>query len=57
MLLLMLLAVIVYVVQVWSWQQNIPVFSPVTLPDVDTTILAAVGLGQGVYLLKKQVGQ
>ena len=57
MLLLMLLAVIVYIVQVWSWQQNIPVFSPVTLPDVDTTILAAVGLGQGAYLLKKQVGQ
>lgn len=57
MLLLTLLAVVVYVVQVWSWQENIPVFSPATLPDVDTTILAAMGLGQGAYLLKKQVGQ
>ena len=26
------------------------------LPDVDTTLLAAFGLGQGAYLTKKAVG-
>jgi hypothetical protein len=28
----------------------------VTLPDVDTTILSAFGLGQGAYLAKKALG-
>jgi len=27
------------------------------LPDVDTTILATFGLGQGAYLTKKAVGE
>jgi hypothetical protein len=27
-----------------------------TLPDVDSTVLAAFGLGQGAYLVKKLVG-
>jgi hypothetical protein len=29
----------------------------VALPDVDTTILAAFGLGHGAYLTKKAVGE
>ena len=29
----------------------------VDLPDVDTTILASFGIGQGAYLTKKAVGE
>ncbi len=28
----------------------------VSLPDIDTTVLAAFGLGQGAYLTKKAFG-
>jgi hypothetical protein len=31
-------------------------FRTVTLPDVDSTVLAAFGLGQGAYLGKKLAG-
>jgi hypothetical protein len=27
--------------------------SPITLPDVDTALLATFGIGQGAYLFKK----
>ncbi len=49
-----ILAVSVYLVQIWAWLGNIPVGVTTTLPDVDTTILATFGLGQGAYLFKKQ---
>ncbi|NJM53817.1 MAG: hypothetical protein HC846_10775 [Blastocatellia bacterium] len=53
MIIITLLAVAVYIVQAISFTQNIELHQFITLPDVDSTILAAFGLGQGAYLVKK----
>lgn len=56
MIVITLLAVIVYLIEVLGFLSTIEFHKVVTLPDVDTTILATFGLGQGAYLAKKFVG-
>ena len=56
MLVVTMLAVAVYLVQVYGWLGTLEYHAMVTLPDVDTTILAAFGLGHGAYLVKKYSG-
>jgi hypothetical protein len=56
MIIITLLAVIVYLAQVLGFLGTIEFHQSVSLPDVDTTILATFGLGQGAYLAKKFVG-
>lgn len=56
MLVVTLLAVAVYLLAVFQFLNHIDVLKVVTLPDVDTTILSAFGLGQGAYLTKKYAG-
>ena len=51
-----MLAVVVYILTIFNSQGAIPLHRLVTLPDVDGTVLAAFGLGQGAYLAKKFVG-
>ncbi len=50
-------AVFVYIGQIFNYLGAIELYSTVSLPDVDTTILASFGLGQGAYLAKKYVGE
>ena len=52
--LLTLIATLTYLATVFSWWGHLPL-AAVALPDVDTTILAVLGLGQGAYLIKKQL--
>lgn len=56
MLLLTLLAVVMYLVTFYGFLGLIDRLPVVSLPDVDTTILSAFGLGQGAYLTKKAAG-
>lgn len=56
MLVITLLAVVMYLILVFMFLGSIEMRSSVSLPDVDTTILAAFGLGNGAYLTKKAVG-
>jgi hypothetical protein len=51
-----LLAVAVYLLTVVGFLGSLELHRTVTLPDVDSTVLAAFGLGQGAYLVKKLVG-
>jgi hypothetical protein len=51
-----ILAVIVHLVRVYGFLEVVALHRFVDLPDVDTTILATFGLGQGAYLAKKYVG-
>jgi hypothetical protein len=51
-----LLAVGMFLASVFHYLSFIQTQNPSRLPDVDTTILAAFGLGQGAYLTKKAVG-
>jgi hypothetical protein len=53
MLVVTLMAVSVYFAQVYCFLGSIELLTMVTIPDVDTTILAMFGLGQGAYLTKK----
>jgi hypothetical protein len=55
MLLVTLLAVVTFVASFWVFVGKVQ-YASVTLPDIDTTILASFGLGQGAYLVKKYVG-
>jgi hypothetical protein len=50
---IVLLAVGVYIMEVFHFLGTIELRRVVTLPDVDTTILAIFGLGKGTYLIKK----
>jgi hypothetical protein len=56
MLIITLIAVGTYLVLVFSFLGTIETAKAVTLPDVDTTILAAFTLGHGAYLAKKAAG-
>jgi hypothetical protein len=47
------IAVGVYVTQILGFLGSIQLLHHVTIPDVDSTILATFGLGQGAYLVKK----
>ncbi|MEA2693857.1 MAG: hypothetical protein QOJ16_3244 [Acidobacteriota bacterium] len=53
MVLITLVAALTYVVQVFMFLRALDLSATVTLPDADSTLLAAFGLGQGAYLLKK----
>ncbi|MBS1859843.1 MAG: hypothetical protein JST11_31020 [Acidobacteria bacterium] len=55
MLAVTVIAVSVYVVRIFGFLGSIHLLQHVTVPDVDTTILATFGLGQGAYLAKKQL--
>jgi hypothetical protein len=56
MLVITLLAVGMYLVLVFNFLGSIEMRKIVDLPNLDTTILAAFGLGQGAYLAKKAAG-
>lgn len=56
MIVVTLLAVVMYLVLISHFLGSIEFRNAVDLPDVDTTILAAFGLGQGAYLTKKAAG-
>jgi len=56
MLVITLLAVIVYLVVLFHFLGSIELRGSIQLPDIDSTILAAFGLGHGAYLTKKAVG-
>jgi hypothetical protein len=53
MLLVTLIAAITYCVQIFMFLGVIELRGKVMIPDVDGTLLAAFGLGQGAYLAKK----
>ena len=57
MVVVTLLAVVVYFGQVFHFLGSMEKLLVVTIPDVDTTILATFGLGQGAYLTKKYAGK
>lgn len=50
------LAIATYSLAVFQFLSCMPLTATIQLPDVDSTVLAAFGLGQGAYLLKKAVG-
>lgn len=56
MIVVTLLAVSVYLLLVFHFVGMLELRKAPTLPDVDTTILATFGLGQGAYLAKKAAG-
>jgi hypothetical protein len=56
MVIITLIAVGTYLGLVFSFLGTIVASKVITLPDVDTTILAVFGLGQGAYLTKKAAG-
>src|SRR5882762_824512 len=56
MLIVTLIALATYIVLVFNFLGTIEYSKIINLPDVDTTLLAAFGLGQGAYLTKKAVG-
>jgi len=56
MLMVTLLAVGMYVALTLNYLETIAATASASLRDVDTTILASFGLGQGAYLTKKAVG-
>jgi hypothetical protein len=45
-----------YLVLVLHFLGSLELRATITLPDVDSTVLAVFGLGQGAYLTKKAVG-
>jgi hypothetical protein len=57
MLVITLVAAGMYLVVVFHFLGTLEMRKVSSLPDVDTTILAAFGLGQGAYLTKKALGE
>ncbi|MHB1674617.1 MAG: hypothetical protein ACYCSP_10240 [Acidobacteriaceae bacterium] len=57
MLVITLIASAYYLVLAFTTLGTLDASANSMLPDVDTTILAAFGLGQGAYLAKKAVGE
>lgn len=55
MIIVTLIALATYSVLIFSFLASLDSRRTQTLPDVDTTILATFGLGQGAYLTKKAV--
>lgn len=53
MILIAFASVLIFVLKVYSFLGAMPVAAEVSLPDVDTTLLASFGVGQGAYLVKK----
>lgn len=56
MIIVTLVAVGMYIVLILHYLGAMELRAATSLPDVDTTILASFGLGQGAYLTKKAVG-
>ena len=56
MLMVTLIAVVMYLTLVFRSLGSVEFLKTVSLPDVDTTILAGFGLGHGAYLAKKAGG-
>jgi hypothetical protein len=56
MVIVTLLAICTYLLAVHHYIGSIDLTATTSLPDVDTTILSAFGLGQGAYLAKKAAG-
>lgn len=56
MLVVTMIAVGMYMLLVFHFLESIEFLKTTSLPDVDTTILAGFGLGQGAYLAKKAGG-
>jgi len=56
MVIVTMLAIVTYVLAVHHYVGAISLTASTSLPDVDTTILSAFGLGQGAYLAKKAAG-
>jgi len=56
MLTVTLLAGLTYGIQLVAYLSALPLAHAVKMPDVDSTILATFGLGQGAYLTKKYLG-
>jgi hypothetical protein len=56
MLVITLLAVAVYGVQLFAYLGEIPATPAVSLPDIDSAVLALFGIGHGAYLGKKMAG-
>jgi hypothetical protein len=51
-----IVAVVMYSMLIYHFLGSIQFLKTITLPDVDSTILAGFGLGQGAYLAKKAGG-
>lgn len=47
---IVLIAIGIYVCQAWDFLSVVPLQAKITLPDVDSALLTAFGLGQGAYL-------
>jgi hypothetical protein len=56
MVVITLLSVTMYMLLVFTFLGSLETRRIVSLPDIDTTVLAAFGLGQGAYLTKKAFG-
>lgn len=57
MLVVTLLAIVSYGMLIFHFLGSLEMRANVSFPDLDTTILAAFGLGHGAYLTKKAVGE
>ena len=53
MILITLAAVGIFVSSCFAFLGNLWPDASITLPDIDTTLLSAFGVGQGAYLVKK----
>lgn len=56
MIVITAIAIVVYGFQVYDFLGKIEFHKVVTLPEIDSTLLASFGIGQGAYLAKKIVG-
>jgi hypothetical protein len=56
MLMVTFVAVGMYLTLIFHYLGSVELLKTATLPDVDTTILASFGIGQGAYLAKKAGG-
>ncbi len=52
-LIMIIVAVVIFAARAVEYLGNLPLSGVTSLPDIDTTVLAALGLGQGVYLANK----
>jgi threonine/homoserine/homoserine lactone efflux protein len=57
MLVVTFIAVGMYLMLIFHYLGTVEFLKTASLPDVDTTILASFGLGQGAYLVKKAAGE
>lgn len=53
MILITVIATALFAVSAYFWLGSLAVADKVTLPDIDSALLAAFGIGQGAYLAKK----